>query len=699
MAEGDVASFTVTLTPFENAGPVEIEYEVAGTAGSADYTAPSGRLTIPAGESSARITIDILADTLHDPGETLGVLLTAARGGGRELALPTTDDPPMVTILDSSILSASIASGASADEGGAMEFTINLSTATDMPALIEWSTSDAQGDGAAESGGVDYTDTSGTVTIAAGDTSGTFTVSTVEDSLVEGDETFIVVLSSATKGTDQQTSTPVDLGITSATATIVDDDTAPTSITLTATPDRVDEDAGETDLSVTATLDGSTRLAYDVAVDLGLEGSIATGEGGSQPDSVTLTIPAGQVSGTATVPMTPANDEIAGRDRTVSIVGTATGFDITGATVTIADDDKVPTGVILSLSHASLSEGAGATDLTVTATLTGGDRRPAATEIPLSVVGVSIAPTDANGEPTIAATSDDFTAANATLTIPRGEATGTATLEFTPTDDNLVEGDETVQVTGMSQDLVATPAPLTIEDDDREPDGIELSATPDGVSEEDENARIQVTATLVGGGVRMADTAVTLGVHDVTAAAGADYTAGAGPVLVIPAGQVSGTVSLSITLVDDDIYEDTETLAIRGNNEDPGLSVRGVRISIADDEEKATEVLLVLDRDTVAEEGGSQQLRVTAIVQGDSKRAIPTQISLSFAAPADDSSAEGKTTKSTTISSKIRASNRTLGIGKGLFGVCQHTDDTRRRLGGRNGGGALTYRRLHRRGG
>ena len=632
VAEGDVASFTVALTPFENAVPVEIEYEVAGTAGPADYTAPSGTLTIPAGESSARITIDILADTLHDPDETLGVLLANATGGGREIILNTTDDPPMVTILDSSVLSASIASGASADEGSAMEFTINLTTGTDRPVLIEWSTSDAQGDGAAESGGVDYTDASGTVTIAAGDTSGTFTVSTVEDSLVEGDETFIVVLSSAEKGEDPQTSTPVDLGISSTTATIVDDDTAPTSITLTATPDRVDEDAGETDLSVTATLDGSTRLASDVTVDLGLEGSIATGQGGSEPDSVTLTIPAGQASGTATAPMTPANDEIAGGDGTVSIVGTATGFDITGATVTIADDDEAPTGVILTLSHSSLSEGAVPTDLIVTATLTGGDRRPEETEIPLSVAGVSIPATEENGEPTTAAANDDYTAASATLTIAEGEATGTATLKFAPTADNLVEGDETVQVSGTSPGLVVTPALLTIEDDDREPDGIELSATPDGVSEDDENVQIQVTATLVGGGVRMEDTAVTLSVHDASAAAGADYTAGSGLVLVIPAGQVSGTASLSITLVDDDIYEDTETLAIRGSNEDPGLSVRGVRISIADDEERPTEILLVLDRDTVAEDGGSQPLESDRDCPGRQQASYP-YASLSVISP------------------------------------------------------------------
>ena len=673
VAEGGTASFTVSLTPFENAVPVEIEYAVVGTAGPADYTAPSGNLTIRAGETSGRVTIPVLMDTLHDPDETLGILLTRVAGGGREIAL-LTDTLATVTILDAGSLSASLASGASAAEGDEIEFTIELPLPTDMPVLVEWATSDAQGEQAADSMGVDYTDASGTVTIPAGDTSGTFTVSTVEDSLVEGDETFTVVLRSARKGDDPATSTDVTMAIRSVTATILDDDTAPASITLTATPDRVDEDAGETDIAVTATLDGSTRLEDDVSVELSLKGSVAAHEDGSQPASVILTIPAGQASGTSTVAMTPANDEIAGGDKRVRIAGSASGFDVTQATVTITDDDEPPTGVTLTLSHTSVSEGAGTTTITVTGTLTGGDRRSEDTTIPMSVHGISLPAAEENGEPTIAATNDDYTAASVMLTIPAGGASGTATLEFTPTDDNLVEGDETVQVSGIFQELQVTPAVLTIEDDDREPDGIELSATPGSVTEGGGEVQVQVTATLTGGGTRMSDTAVTLSVYDVSAVAGADYTAASGILLIIPAGQVSGTASLSVTLVDDDIYEGTETLAIRGSNEDPGLSVRGVRISIDDDEEKPTEIRLVLDRDTIAEGGGSQQLRVTAIVQGDSKRAVSTRISLSFGAPATESSAGPSTPRSSTRSSTTRSSTRSSETGPSAVPPAAATD-------------------------
>ena len=662
VAEGGTASFTVSLTPFENAVPVEIEYAVVGTAGPADYTAPSGNLTIRAGETSGRVTIPVLMDTLHDPDETLGILLTRVAGGGREIAL-LTDTLATVTILDAGSLSASLASGASAAEGDEMEFTIELSLPTDMPVLVEWETTDVEGQQAADSNGVDYTNASGTVTIPAGDTSGTFTVSTVEDILVEGDETFTVVLRSAKKGDDPATSTDVTMAIRSVTATILDDDTAPASITLTATPDRVDEDAGETDLAVTATLDGSTRLEDDVSVELSLKGSVAAQEDDSQPASVILTIPAGQASGTATVAMTPANDEIAGGDTRVRIAGSASGFDVTRATVSITDDDEPPTGVILTVSKASVSEGAGTTTITVTGTLTGGDRLSGDTTIPLSVHGISLPAAEENGEPTIAATNDDYTAATVTLAILAGEVSGTAALEFTPTDDNLVEGDETVQVSGIFQELQVTPAVLTIEDDDREPDGIELSATPGSVTEDDGEVQVQVTATLTGGGTRTSGTEVTLSVYDVSAVAGADYTAASGILLIIPAGQVSGTASLSVTLVDDDIYEGTETVAIRGSNEDPGLSVRGVRISIADDEEKPTEIRLVLDRDTIAEGGGSQQIRVTAIVQGDSKRAVSTQISLSFDVPTTESSVGPSTPRSSTRSSTTRSSTRSSETG------------------------------------
>ena len=542
VAEGGDAVFIVTLSPYDTAVPVAVEYMVIGTATADDYTPPSGQLTISEGTTPGRITIPVLTDAVHDPGETLGILLSRATGGGRSIRSDALSTPVLITILDSNTLSASLASGPSASEGDDVEITIKLSVETDAPVNVNWEASDANGDQAAESGGVDYNAASGTVTIAAGSTSGTFKVSTTEDILVEGDETFSVTLSSAKKGADPQTATTVELAVSHITATIEDDDTAPSTITLAATPDRVDEDAGETELTVTATLDGTTRMANDVTVDLELGGSIAAQEDGSKPASVTLTISAGQASGTTTVNMTPDDDEFSNGERTVTIGGSADGFDVTEATVAITDDEVAPTGVTLTLSQDSVSESAGRTNITVTAALTGGAPRSEQTEIPLTVQGVSVTTTtseedeEEDGEITIAATSGDYMISDVTLTIPAGQDTGTGVLEFTPTNDNLAEGDETAHVSGTSQEgLEVTPALLTIVDDDPEPDGIKLSATPDSATEDDGEVQIQVTATLTGGSARTADTEVALSVHDVSAMAGTDYTVGSKVVVTIPA--------------------------------------------------------------------------------------------------------------------------------------------------------------------
>ena len=68
--------------------------------------------------------------------------------------------------------------------------------------------------------------------------------------------------------------------------------------------------------------------------------------------------------------------------------------------------------------------------------------------------------------------------------------------------------------------------------------------------------------------------------------------------------------------MDDDIHEGIETVVVRGTNEDPGLSVSGVRIGIEDNDAGPTGIALSLNKSIVAEEGGPQQLTVTATLQG-----------------------------------------------------------------------------------
>ena len=80
-----------------------------------------------------------------------------------------------------------------------------------------------------------------------------------------------------------------------------------------------------------------------------------------------------------------------------------------------------------------------------------------------------------------ATSGTDYAAiSNFTVTIAAGERSGTATLSFDPTEDDLVEGDETVGLTGSapsSLNLTAGTAMLTIKDNDL-PTGAPENSSP-----------------------------------------------------------------------------------------------------------------------------------------------------------------------------------------------------------------------------
>ena len=629
VAEGEDAVFRVQLTQSVSSAPVEMTYSVVGTAGPLDYVAPSGSLTIPAGESVGFITISTLADHVVDPGETLGVVLNKATSNGREVITPGGETPRLVRILDSNTLSASIASSTPGKEGDDVEFTVRLSFAFDETVRVDWETEDVQGQGTQATSGEDYTSSSGSVDIAAGDTSATFEVATLEDSLFEGDEVFGAKLTSAARVSGGNARTEVPLGASSIVATITDDDAQPTAITLTAAPASVKEGDGEQEFTVTGALTGSSRLTGDVEIALKVEGSVVVNEDADDTETPTLTISAGEASGAAKISAAPIDDEIDNDSARIRITGSADGFEVTQAIVTIVDNDEPAGDVTLTLSQDTVGEDAGETELTVTGTLNVGAVRTEETEITLSVEGVSI-PAEIEGEPpSVAASESDFTAPGVTLTIPAGQRSGTATVTITPEDDNLAEGPETAQVSGESDDLNVTAAQLTIEDNDQDASGIRLSVSPASVTEKDGDEEIAVTETLTGGAARPAATAVLVTVDGVSATSGADYTAPSTR-LTIPAGQLSGAANVSITLIDDELDEPNEEVAIRGTNEDPGLTVTGARVSIIDDDLAPTGIVLSVNMSAVPEGGGFQRVEVTAEIQGNA-RSGATVVSLAAA--------------------------------------------------------------------
>ena len=641
VVEGSDATFRIWVSGSRHTEDVVVQYETGGTATSGDdYTAPSGKVTIPVGQRSVPIDIGTTADGVHDPNETLVVTLTDATSVGRTVGSDADTRAATVTILDEGAPVVSV-KGDEGTEGEALQFTVTLSSTTDAPVEVQWTTEQYASllplDERATAGS-DYEAGGGTVTIPPEEYNATILVVTTQDDLAENTERFLVKLTGASRVPATGDPENVALGGFSAEGLILDDDVSPTAVTLSATPVAVPENANPTELAITATLNTATALTEDLSVHVTVADGTATEGTDYTATAVTLIIPAGDLSRTGALQLTPLNDEIAEGDETVRITGTTDGLDVIPAEATIADDDPEPTGITLRVTPNSVGEGDGDTVLNVKAVLDGGSRRPVDTTVTLSVEGAAL-PTE-GGDTTTAASATDFSFSpvlpegsedppgQITLTIPAGESKATARLTLTLVDDMIVEGDETAQVRGNADGLPVTAAPLTITDNDRDPTGIRLSVTPWDLVEGEGAPVLLVTATLTGGDARTADTLVALSVHGLSAVAGEDYTPPSNVTLTIPAESLTGSTTLTLTLLDDDISEDSEELEVRGTNADPGLPVNAALIAIDDNDAAPTGVTLTLDMDRVPEDAGLQQLTVTGVLTGGAKRSVDTTVTL-----------------------------------------------------------------------
>ena len=191
--EGDDATldFVVTLR-LSGPGPsVTVDYATAdGTATAGDdYTATSGTLTFGPGETTKTIAVPIMDDTVEDDGET--ILLTLSNASGAAIVdaeatgtIRNTEEEPETS--DLSVADVEATEGADAT----LDFVVMLGPAADGTVTVEYATSDGT---ATE--GQDYTETSGTLTFAPGDTEKTIAVPVLEDTVEDDGETLTLTLS------------------------------------------------------------------------------------------------------------------------------------------------------------------------------------------------------------------------------------------------------------------------------------------------------------------------------------------------------------------------------------------------------------------------------------------------------------------------------------------------------------------------
>ncbi len=530
-------SGTVSLT-----SATEVTVSVAGgTASTADFTAVGDvTVTIPAGALSgtANFNLAVTEDTVVDPDETLTVSGTA---------VPFTITPATLTVDDNDTAPAAIALSLNptsvSEDSGTTSVTVTasfsgsnsiLATETEVTVSVAADTAST----------ADFTAVGNvTVTIPAEMTSGTasFDLVVTNDVLAEGDETLSV---SGTAAASYGTIPP-------ATLTITDDDTASSTIALSLTPTSAAEGATPT-VTVTATLAGTVSRTSATNVTVSVAVGTASTADFTAVLPFTVTIPANMLSGTASFNLTVTEDTVVDPDETLTVSGTATSFTITSTTLTITDNDTAPTSIALSLNPTSVMEGA-ATTVVVTAEFPGNATLTTATEVTVSVAGGT-------------AEAADFTASPAaiTVTIPAGATRGTANCSLAVTGDTLVEGDETVTVSGTAAASFGTipSVTLTITDDDTAPTTIALSLNPTRAAE-GATTTVTVTAAYPGNATLTTATEVTVSVAAGTAQA-TDFTAVSDFMVTIAVGMTSGMNTFDLVATEDTDLDPNETVTVSG---------------------------------------------------------------------------------------------------------------------------------------
>ena len=569
----DDAATSVTVTATLDGGTTRTSATVVtiGTlAGSAtkdtDYTATTlASITIPANSSTGTGTLTITPtdDTVVEGDETITIPGTTTVNLTVTSATVTlTDDNKTTTTPtdDKDSVELSISGPASnVAEGGNAVFTVTLSKQVDAGVTVAWSAPLAAD--AAE--GADLSDTSGTVTFAANSAAGstqTITITATDDKLSETAESFTVTLGTITSTLSSQIS--LKSGASSATATIAESD--PITVNISG-PTSVSEGDATSSYKVSLSPSGVTPTA-DLTVNYATSNETATAGSDYTAKTGTLTFTRTAAGAqTFTVQTTEdVIDEGTGEKFTVTISspsgggGPAPSLGTSSVTTTITDDDAAPTGITLSASPNTLGEDDSATSVTVTATLDGGTTRTSATVVTIGTLSGT-------------ATEDtDYEATTlASITIPANSTSGSGTITITPTDDTVVEGDETIIVSGTTtvSGLDVSDAIITLTDDDKsttgdpnDKDGAELSvAGPTSNVSEGGNAVFTVTlSAAVDADVTVAWSA-PLGTD---AAEGADLSATSGTVTFAANSAAGATQSITITATDDDLSETAESFTV-----------------------------------------------------------------------------------------------------------------------------------------
>ncbi|WP_143499989.1 retention module-containing protein, partial [Pseudomonas sp. Irchel s3a10] len=415
-------------------------------------------IVIPAGSTTGTVNVPLAPnDTVYNDPTQINVTVTGTTGGnGITVTPPTTPATTQVTdTIDTTTVT--LTAGNSVTEGGQITYTATLTNPAQTPVTVTLSNGS-------------------TITIEAGQTTGTVNVPTAPNDVYNNGSTVSTTITGATGGNFENlvpNTTPVVTNIVDSRDT--------TGLTLTATGTVVE--GGQ--ITYTATLTNPAQTPVTVTLSNGS----------------TITIEAGQTTGTVNVPTAPNDVYNNGGTVSTTITG-ATGGNFenlvpntTPATTTVTD--SIDTTNLSLSATGTVAEGG---SIVYTATLT----NPAGTPVTVTLSNGSV------------------------ITIDAGKTTGTVTVPA-PADDVYKDaGKVEVSITGTTggnfENLVPSTVPAVTEVTDTiDTSTVKLTADPSVA----EGGTVTYTAT-VGAPVTGSPVVVTLA---------------NGQTITIEVGKTTGTVT------------------------------------------------------------------------------------------------------------------------------------------------------------
>lgn len=265
---------------------ITVNYAITGTAtNGVDYASLPGTIAFASGDTSKTINVTALADVEIEDAES--VTLTLLPGTG--YTLMASQDPSATGFIldgDQPTIDVSVADTASTlttqatEASGTLRFIVSRKTATASDLIVNYTMSGTATEG------VDYTGTTGSVTILANATSAFIAITQVNDTTPEGIESITMNITPASGTYGLRTST--------ATMLLGDNDTFPSGTVLfSPTTSSAAENIGTHNVAVniTGTPPGSVTVNYRVssgtATGSGYDFTLANG---------TLTFPSGTVT-------------------------------------------------------------------------------------------------------------------------------------------------------------------------------------------------------------------------------------------------------------------------------------------------------------------------------------------------------------------------------------------------------------------